>query len=475
MYIQEDRNRDTKACELGHTDFMNQQHCDIVIIGTGIIGIATAYYLKKIKPAVSVLLLDADQPMSLTSAQSGENYRNWWPHPIMTAFTDHSIDLMEAFEREGTGSINMTRRGYALCSRSTDTSTLMDELARGYADLQGSAIRFYDSAHSESYQKPISASWQEAPTGVDVLQNPALIRETFPSYDKAIKTVVHIRRAGSISAQQMGELMLQDYKHNDGLRLKTEVNAIEINDGFVVRNKRDEVIVKAQQLVNAAGPYINSVANMLGTSLPVSNTLQQKIAFEDKANCVPRDMPFSIDLDPQAIDWTDEEKALLNESADHAWLTQEMPGAIHCRPDGGDAGTWMKLGWAYNNNSANPERNPLLSESFPEIVLRGAARLNPTLKHYYGQLPRAMHHYGGFYTLTDENWPLIGPMDVENSYVVGAMSGFGTMAACAAGDLCARVVTGTQLPHYAHALSPQRYQDKQLLAEVRSMSQRGIL
>jgi len=38
-----------------------------------------------------------------------------------------------------------------------------------------------------------------------------------------------------------------------------------------------------------------------------------------------------------------------------------------------------------------------------------------------------MVYYGGFYTMTEENWPLIGPMEVDDVFVVGALSGFGTM------------------------------------------------
>ena len=49
-----------------------------------------------------------------------------------------------------------------------------------------------------------------------------------------------------------------------------------------------------------------------------------------------------------------------------------------------------------------------LQEHFPEIVLRGAARLNPRLKQYYQGFPRDFTHYGGYYTMTEENWPLIG-------------------------------------------------------------------
>lgn len=40
-----------------------QRHCDVAIVGAGIVGIATAYYLKKLKPLISVVLIDSGQPM----------------------------------------------------------------------------------------------------------------------------------------------------------------------------------------------------------------------------------------------------------------------------------------------------------------------------------------------------------------------------------------------------------------------------
>ena len=153
-----------------------------------------------------------------------------------------------------------------------------------------------------------------------------------------------------------------------------------------------------------------------------------------------------------------------------------MPGAIHFRPDGGEQSNRVKLGWAYNEEAAAElRRNPELYANFPEVVLRGAARLNPALKHYYPELPRDLYHYGGYYTLTDENWPLIGAMDIPGTYVAGALSGFGTMAACAAGDLCARHVMGIRLPEFAGVLAPQRYADVALMAELKAQSSRGIL
>ena len=60
----------------------------IAVIGAGNVGLAVAYYLVTHHQATNVVIIDPRDPMSLTSAQSGENYRNWWPHPVMTAFTD---------------------------------------------------------------------------------------------------------------------------------------------------------------------------------------------------------------------------------------------------------------------------------------------------------------------------------------------------------------------------------------------------
>lgn len=72
---------------------MANKTADVAIIGTGIVGIATAYFLAKNHGVRNIVLIDRDQPMYFTSAQSGENYRNWWPHPSMVALTNRSIDL----------------------------------------------------------------------------------------------------------------------------------------------------------------------------------------------------------------------------------------------------------------------------------------------------------------------------------------------------------------------------------------------
>ena len=407
---------------------------DIAVIGAGVAGIATAYYLCLEQGKTSVVLIDPRQPMSYTSAQSGDNYRNWWPHPVMTAFTNDSIDELDRLARDSNDVFNMTRGGYVLASR-------------------------------------------KEPEREDQASGSAIARD-YPWLSDEIRSVTHIRRGGDISAQQLGMYMLEKIRERGGRLLRGAVTSIGAGRRFQLEIDTG-ITVEAEQLVNAAGPFANHIAGMLGETIPVTNLFQQKVAFEDRLGAIRRDMPFSIDLDAKTLSWTDEERELLADDPDLAWLTETMPGGTHCRPDGGPKGKWVKLGWAYNEQTSEPREDlanePLADPQFPEIVMRGAAAFIPALRPYIDEPPPRYSHYGGYYTMTEENWPLIGPMATDGAFMVAALSGFGSMSACAAGKLCAAGMTANRLPDYATALSTARYDDEVLMQELRNATSRGIL
>ena len=450
------------------------QSVDVAVIGAGSVGIAVAYYLAVEEGVRSVALIDPLEPMSLTSAQSGENYRNWWPHPVMTAFTDHSISLMEGIDRQSGGRLNMTRGGYALVTRRRKPQDLIDSLYQGYAQSHA-PIRIHDHVSSR-YDPPRRTPWEDAPNGVDVLLDAATIRKTFPTCAQDIATVIHIRRAGSISAQQMGQYMIEQIRARGGQLIRAEVRGVTrgARYGLDLNGGAGRGTLMADRVVNAAGPYLKDVGQMLGCDLPVKSVFQQKIAFEDREAAIPRDLPFTIDLDDQVLFWEDEDRALLAEDPDTRHLTEPMRGGIHCRPDGAPGGKWIKLGWAYNQTATDPHQEDPIDPQFPDTVLRGASRLHPGLAAYIGRLPRGARHYGGYYTMTEENWPLIGPLDGQGAFVAGALSGYGSMGACAAGALCARWVTGRPLPDFASSLSLSRHADADLMAELARMGKGSL-
>ena len=295
--------------------------------------------------------------MSLTSAASGENYRNWWPHPTMTAFTDYSIDLMEAIARESRNRIHMTRRGYVLATRQADPAPLLERLDVGYAEEGATRIRVHASGSPKTYRPAERADWETAPRWRRCHSRPGLIRNDFPSFDPAVATLLHIRRAGDISGQQLGAFMLEHVRARGGSLKAARVVAIERGSEFILalegvtgskssgRDRRER-----------CRPLRGRRRRDAGEELPIVNVFQQKIALADPEGAIDRKMPFAIDLDGQIIDWTDEERATLQEDAATRWLTKPMPGAIHCRPEGGEAGQWIKLGWAYNRDAVEAHR-----------------------------------------------------------------------------------------------------------------------
>ena len=385
--------------------------------------------------------------MSYTSAQSGDNYRNWWPHPTMAAFTNDSIERMRALAIASNDVFNMTARGYVLATREEDIENMIGSLPSGI--------------------------------DVDVCAGRGSIARQYPPLSEEIANVIHIRTGGDISGQQLGNYMLEQVREAGGTRLPGEVVASDGEGPFLleVTVGAERQTVSTEVIVNAAGPFVAQVAKMLGQDLPVHNIYQQKVAFEDRLEAIPRDMPFSIDLDRKRLNWSDEERELLAADPELAWLTQEMPGGTHCRPEG--KGKWVKLGWAYNERVSEPQQDlanePASDPQFPEIAMRGAAAFLPALRPYIETPPTRFTHYGGYYTMTEENWPLIGPMGPSGAFVVGALSGFGSMSACAAGSLCASWICDKQLPGYANALSLARYDNSEFLAELQQSSDKGLL
>ena len=288
--------------------------------------------------------------MSYTSAQSGDNYRNWWPHATMTAFANDSIDLLQSLAGETNNTPCVTDRGYVLATRNKDIEALRAELQPGI--------------------------------DVDIVTGRSRVHEKFPAMSEEITNVLHVRKAGDFSSQQMGQYMLERIRAAGGKRLPGTVTAIKTGAPFSLQVAvgSETRTIRADVIVNAAGPFAKRVAAMVGVDLPVKNVYQQKLAFEDTLGAVPRDMPFSIDLDSKRLPWTEEEREALKADAGYNWLTEKMPGGVHCRPEGGLRGRWVKLGWAFNQRASNP-REDLANESaiqpqFPEIVMRGAVSLS---------------------------------------------------------------------------------------------------
>lgn len=410
-----------------------------VVCGAGIAGVSAAFNLAR-AGVEDVVVVDPRPPLTLTSDKSTECYRNWWPNAPMAALMNRSIDLLEEMAVESGDVFHLSRRGYLFVTADEDRLVRLAADAVAMGDL-----------------------------GADLYPDSHALRRQFPYVTENAVGGLHARRAGWFSAQQLGSWMLAV----SGVKvIRAAVTGVETVGGRVVgaviegTDKIDTPV-----LVNAAGPMLREVGGLVGVDLPVYSEVHLKVGFRDHLGLFPRDAPMLIWSDPQVLDWSEQERTEL-EAKGRLDLLGEMPPGCHGRPEGGADSPWLLALWEYHRIVQQPTWPLPDDPMYPEVVMKGMTTMLPGLAGYRERLPQPVVD-GGYYTKTRENRPLIGRLPLEGAYLVGALSGFGVMAAAAAGELVSHYVTGAPLPDYAAAFGLERYDDPVYLAEIEKLSNTG--
>lgn len=413
--------------------------------------------------ATDVVLVDDAPPISLTSDKSTEAYRNWWPGPDaeMTAFMNRSIDLMERLAVDTGNRFRMNRRGYLFASADPAKVAWLTEMASKAAEHGAGPVRTHEG-DAPDYRPSPPEGFDPYLTGADLLIGRRAIERHFPCLAGETIVAAHARRAGWLSAQQLGMTMLERARAR-GIRMaKARLTSIEQRSGrataVVVERDGQRDTLPADTVILACGPGLPALSQSLGLGLPLFAERHLKISFADTSGAIPRNAPMLIWLDEQRLPWTQAESDELATHDETRWLTGTFPSGVHGRPDGGnDSQTVLAL---FNYESKPSEIVfPLPDEPhYGEVVLRGMSTMVPALASTLGHIARPFVD-GGYYVKTRENRPLIGPTRIGGVYVSGAYSGFGIMASCAGGELIAAHATGRELPAYAPAFTPSRYAD----------------
>jgi sarcosine oxidase, subunit beta len=268
----------------------------IVIVGAGIAGISAAYYLVVRQGLTDVILVDPLPPLSLTSDKSTECYRNWWPERSMIALMSRSIDLMEELAAESGNRFQLSRRGYLYVTGDPHRLPGMRAAARRVSDLGGGLLREHTGLAGERlYQPSPPDGYLDVPDGADLISDPAVLERHFSYLTPSAVAALHVRRAGWFSGQQLGMYLLEQARARGARLVEDRVTDVEIHQGRVraVQLESGERLA-TRVLVNAAGPLIGSVAEMLGLELPVFNELHLKASFNDIHGVVPRTAPMLI-------------------------------------------------------------------------------------------------------------------------------------------------------------------------------------
>ena len=227
-------------------------------------------------------------------------------------------------------------------------------------------MRFHDTPSSGYVPSP-ERGFDSALNGADVITDRSLIRRHFPYLAPETVAVAHARRAGWLSAQQLGSAMLEAARERGVKLVRGRIVGIDVSDrvrGVTVERDGERRSLETTHLVLAAGPMQKEMARMAGLDLPIFAERHHKVSFADTEG-VPRSAPMMIWMDAQYLPWNDDERAALEADEEARWLLQEFPAGVHGRPEGAHATLLL-----FNHHGDGSSRN----FRFP-ILRRTTARL----------------------------------------------------------------------------------------------------
>jgi glycine/D-amino acid oxidase-like deaminating enzyme len=397
----------------------------------------------------------------------------------MVRLMNRSIDLLDGWALETNNRFHLNRRGYLFATADPERIPQLASAGEEAAALGAGALRRHGPTSGDGPYLPAPPSGFEGqPDGADLITDPDLIRRHFPYLAADTAAVIHARRCGWFSAQQLGAFLLEQARASGAEVLPGRLTEVRTAGGRVcgvrVEQPGGSVELETERLVLAAGPLLQSAAALLDLELPIFAEWHVKVAMADPLRVVPRDAPLLIWTDEQTLSWSPEERGELADSESTRRLLEPFPAGVHARPEGPDDSPILLILWTYHTEPRQPVFPGPVDPMYPEVALRGLARMLPGLRAYFGRAPRPIVD-GGYYLKTRENRPLIGPLPVPGAFVLGALSGFGLMASAAAGEILAAYVTGDEPPSYAKAFHLNRYDDPTYQALLESWGTTGQL
>ena len=361
----------------------------IIIVGGGIIGVATAYFLGR--SGHQVILLEREKTLGeLTTAASMQAVRAQFSDPINIAFMQESLGFYEQFEEQLglTGhDIGFHQQGYLFVTSEEEDV----EILKQRVDLQ--------------HQYGLTDV--EFLTGKDLHGRfPYLAEETLAGTFRA--------RDGWLSAHEALLGFRQAARRYDvTFHLRTTVEQVLRQGDRIIGVATREGNFHADHVVIAAGPFTAGLAATVDVALPLDPVRRHRLVIGEHA-LVPDWAPMTIDHDTGA----------------------------HWRPEGPGAA----LAWAEPEETSPPSLHVSPDPDFPFRVLEGVYRLNPFWLDVAENLPRSQVFLdAGQYTVSPDHNPLIGPVpEVDGLWISSGFSGHGVMATPAAARLLADLIDKTQ-------------------------------
>lgn len=357
---------------------------DVVIIGGGIIGCATAFYATR-AGLKAVVLERRDGLGTLTTAASEECFRAQFDEPENVRMMLESIAVFEHFA-DVVGlpgyDIHLHQQGYLFISGAEDGPKVLCQRVQHQRSLGLADVEFLDGDE---------------------------VRRRFPFVGPNVTAATWRARDGWLSAHELTYGFAKGSAAFFALQTAAVGLCTDSQGVTGVVTQRGEIATRCA--VIAAGPFAGVVGAWVGVQLPLTNLRRQKVVL-GRVPQVPRDAPMTIDNDTGA------------------YWRPEVDGAA--------------LGWALPEPPSEPLESVPTDWTFPAVVLEGAARLVPFWNQVAEQLTRDnVFLSAGQYTCTPDNKPIIGPYaPVPGLYFNLGYAGHGIMASPGGARLLVDVLLG---------------------------------
>jgi sarcosine oxidase subunit beta len=362
---------------------------DAVVIGGGIVGVATAFWLSK--AGLKTILVEIRDGLStLTTAASIESFRAQFTEPAMAALARESIEVWENFA-EVIGipdyQINLRHGGYLFISQDENKFAEIEKTVEGYHAVGVVDSEFWNGDDVRAHYPWVSNK---------------VIAGAFRAKDGWFSA--HEATQGLAKASQQGQFFLET-EAQDILVDAQGVSAVVTNRGTI----------STRTVVNTAGPFAIQIAAMVGVELPVFQVRRQRV-FVAPHPRIPQDAPLTIDVDN-----------------DSYW-----------RPETGGA----LMGWHDPQESrSEPMRKPLGDYEFPAYTFDKVGALSPFWYEIMGDFKRPdLIVHAGQYVHSPDDQPIIGPVETVPGFFVNCAYWPGVMLSPAAGRWTADLITGRMKP-----------------------------
>jgi len=313
---------------------------EVVIIGGGIMGIATAYYLAE-RGIQDIILLERDLLAQGSTGLSVGGIRHQFSHPANIRLSQQSVRVFEGFREEFGVDIGYHKAGYLFLAGKEET--WRDFLASVETQRRlGVPVEVLD-------QTEISGRWPYLNVS-DVRGGTFCAEDGYADPYLVAMGFAHSARRLGVRVEEL-----------------TRVTAIQVHNdrvGGVVTTRGD---VQTPIIINAAGPWAAEIGRMAAVELPVLPYRRQ--AFMTQSfDLFPKPVPMVIDqdaafyfrgADPGLIMGMSDpnEPSGFHLQTDREFMERVVEAAVHRAP--GIENARILRGWA-GLYEVTPDDNPII-------------------------------------------------------------------------------------------------------------------